>query len=668
LRLQEDVLDLIACEHEPRGVLDSLCTLVEKAVPESVAWVMLLDRKSGSLHVASAPSLSPEVREELSGRVPGSLTGACGAAVHTGELVVVEDTLIDPLWAGFQELQRRTGLRSCWSVPIRSRADGVLGTFAISRTQAGAPDAGQLRLTRTAVNLAEIVIIRHRSFDRLAQKQLLIDSVVSGSEDPIFVKDHELRYILVNEADARGVADDVDAILGKTDAELYPQSIAQRSRRMDLHVLESGESIQYVQEFDNPVEGKRTFYIRKSALLDARQQPIGVIGVARDITALQRTEEAMRQAQKLESLGVLAGGIAHDFNNLLTGILGNADLALTDVPPGSPLSPLLADIRLAATRAAELTHQMLAYSGRGELVRTALRLPEVIEEVAGLLASSISKKARLEYHFDPDLPPIEADSAQIRQLVMNLLTNASEALGGEPGTVTVTIGRVGADEPQERDRVELAIADTGCGMDDETIGKIFDPFFTTKFSGRGLGLAAVQGIVRGHDGEIRVESTPGEGTCFRVRFPALPPSQRAAPAVSDPEQWVGDGTVLVVDDEVSIQQLTTRVLERAGLAVLVARDGAEAVRLLDERAQAIDVVLLDLTMPRLGGFEVHRRLRALRADLPVVLTSGYSETEATSDFPSELLTSFLKKPFSPSELVGAVRLALRCGRANAIAR
>ncbi|HEY1242765.1 MAG TPA: ATP-binding protein, partial [Bryobacteraceae bacterium] len=317
----------------------------------------------------------------------------------------------------------------------------------------------------------------------------------------------------------------------------------------------------------------------------------------RELEERQRREEEHRKlqaqvqhAQRLESLGVLAGGIAHDFNNLLASIMGYASLAAMDLPDDARPRKSIEQVLVAAKSASDLTQQMLAYSGRGTFVVDLLNVTQLIEGVVRLLETTISKKATLKLNLAAGLPPIQGDASQIRQVVMNLITNASESLGEDRGSVTVTTGVQWAEaghlpalEPQrilpEGRYVFIEVADTGCGMDAETLAKIFDPFFTTKFTGRGLGLAAVLGIIRGHQGSVKVASQPGTGTTFRVMFPAAEGSVTAeiAQVAETPAEWHGDGLVLVVDDQTAIRNLARTVLEQAGLQVLTAADGQEAV-------------------------------------------------------------------------------------------
>ena len=399
---------------------------------------------------------------------------------------------------------------------------------------------------------------------------------------------------------------------------------------------------------------------------------------AHDITARRRAEQERRKlelqvqhTQKLESLGVLAGGIAHDFNNLLVAILGNAELALRDLSEVSPARGSVEEIRKASVRAAELTGQMLAYSGKGSFVVRPLDLNDLVHEMGHLLEVSISKRTALKYDLAPDLPAVEADASQIRQVVMNLITNASDAIGGRSGAITVRTDVVDmtrsyleemyVDEAlPEGCYVCLEVSDTGGGMDSDTLPKIFDPFFSTKFAGRGLGLAAVLGIVRGHRGAIGVHSEVGKGTTFRVFLPCtekeLPtPAEGAEPAV---ESWRGSGTVLIVDDEESVRNVARAMLERFGLTVLTAPDGHSGVETFRRYKDELVLVLLDMTMPRMSGEEAFKEMHEIRPDVPIILASGYEQEDATSHFIGKGLAGFIQKPFQLSALIGKVRAAI----------
>ncbi len=420
-------------------------------------------------------------------------------------------------------------------------------------------------------------------------------------------------------------------------------------------------SIQDVTDLTRRLEEHRA--LRHQALREARER--------------QRAEEERRQleakiqhAQKLESLGVLAGGIAHDFNNLLVGILGNADLALLKETPSSPRRDYLESIITSAQRAADLSNQMLAFSGKGKFVTRVLDLRELAREVVHLLEMPLSKQGRIHFEL-PEAPlVVEADPTQIRQLLLNLLTNAGDAVGESGGIITISGGTIECDraylsesylieELPEGIYVYLDVTDDGAGMSAETVEKIFDPFFTTKFAGRGLGLAAVLGIVRGHRGTMRVASEPGRGTTFRTLLPASAQTRvTVAPAEPQPVQLEGRETILVVDDEEAVRTLATRVLEDSGFDVVTASDGDESLEIFRRKGDSIALVLLDMTMPRMSGHETLKELRRIRQTVTVILSSGYSEQVARDQFADQPISGFLQKPYCPNEMLVAVQAAL----------
>jgi PAS domain S-box-containing protein len=409
-------------------------------------------------------------------------------------------------------------------------------------------------------------------------------------------------------------------------------------------------------------------------LRDVLGRLAGTVGVSIDVTARKRLEaereaaqSQMLQSQKLESLGVLAGGIAHDFNNLLTVILGNASNVLAASKDPKVTEPL-ADIVAVARRASDLTRQMLAYAGKARVEMRPIDLGVHVREIAGLIESSLPKKVQLVLDLPNDLV-VEADVAQMQQLAMNLVLNGAEAVGDAPGVVTVRLRACDVDDRHARALsslveiragrcVVLEVTDTGVGMDAATRARIFDPFFTTKFTGRGLGLAAVLGIVRSHRGTIHIETTPGRGTTFEVYLPA---SERAA--VSSPASTRGvessvRGVVMVVDDERLLRKMARQILTGIGFEVLEASNGREAIEIFHRRADEIAVVVLDMTMPELGGEETFAALRAHRADVRVVLSSGYDESEATRRFSTPGLAGFLQKPYTSAELTARVHEAI----------
>ena len=403
---------------------------------------------------------------------------------------------------------------------------------------------------------------------------------------------------------------------------------------------------------------------------------VGYVGTAMDITELieareekRKLEQKIQHAQKLESLGVLAGGVAHDFNNLLTGILGNASLALQKLDSASPARENVALIERAGLQASEMTRQLLAFSGRGRFIVEPLNLSSIIEDTAKLLHLSISQKAVLVLRLTRPLPAIEADAAQIRQILMNLVINASDALMEQPGTISVITGVARCDsdcfknmhvhqELRAGPYVYLEVCDTGCGMDKETLSKIFDPFFTTKFAGRGLGLAAILGIVRGHKGAIKIDSEPGRGSSFRVLFPAsMQPALAQVKPIGEEacEHWRARGVALLVDDEEVVRRVASEMLQRAGFTVLTAENGNAALEIFREKRREISLVLLDLTMPGMSGEEVFRKMQVTCEDVKVILSSGYDEQDTLTRFGKKGFAGFLHKPFTFGQLMEVIK-------------
>ena len=390
-------------------------------------------------------------------------------------------------------------------------------------------------------------------------------------------------------------------------------------------------------------------------------------GIVRDISERKRTDDAIREAQKLESLAVLAGGIAHDFNNLLVAILGNASLALEESPTHSPAREQLQDVQAAARRAAELSRQMLAYSGRGQFVVRELDVNALADEMSQLLRISIGANKSLRYNFAPSLPAVLADATQLRQVFMNLVINASDAIGEQTGSISITTGLLHADREYLNDMylrpniaegpyVFIEVSDTGSGMSPEVQARIFDPFFTTKFTGRGLGLAAVLGIMRAHNGAIRVYSEQGRGTTFKLLLP--PAATQETPASPADAAWSDRGAILVVDDEPSARQVAERTLRSVGFDILGAADGESGAAIFERNLDRIRLILLDLTMPGLSGAETYSRIRKISAMVPVILMSGYSEEEATASFAGKGIAGFIQKPYMPTTLRESVRRAL----------
>jgi signal transduction histidine kinase/CheY-like chemotaxis protein len=415
---------------------------------------------------------------------------------------------------------------------------------------------------------------------------------------------------------------------------------------------------------------------RERCLLDADGAVKFVDLLAIDITAQKRAERDKLQLERrilenrhLESLSLLAGGIAHDFNNLLTAISGNATLIALDLDPDSPVTRHLSEIQSAVARAGELCTHLLGFAGGGshDIQRTDLRA--LIEECAPVLPVDPASGIRLDTEFGETVPEVLADRDQLHEVLGHLVSNAVDSFGGRPGVIVLTAREALADDTTWENAVLtpgnreghfalLECRDTGAGMSDETRVRIFDPFFSTKHEGRGLGLPAVLGIVRSHQGGIVVSSRSGEGTAFRIYLPAIQPAPAAAAGQSeapDPEAVRPRRCLLVVDDEASVRGVIRRLLERHGYEILEASDGEAGIAAFLRDAHRIELVLLDLTMPRVGGEEVLRRIRLTHPRTPVILMSGYSRANTPLLLADGSVTRFLGKPFSLAQMQEQIR-------------
>ncbi len=509
------------------------------------------------------------------------------------------------------------------------------------------------------VDLSEL----KRAEKALRESEMRYRAFLNATPDLAFLKDSQYRYIFVNRANQQFFGRPEAQILGKTDHDLMPTETADACRASDEAALK-GRVLQISEER----AGSRVYEARKFPIMIGDQEE-GVGGFIHDVTYRKKLENErlalerdMLHAQKLESLGVMAGGIAHDFNNLLLAVMGNIDLALEDLTPDAEARISLESAVKAARRGADLTRQILAYSGKTQARITEVDLNELVRENAGMLATILDKKAVLSLETGASVPMVMGDPAQIQQVIMNLMTNASESLRGESGTVRLVTGVMACTAeqmagnrtdtpPKPGNYVWLEVSDTGCGMDEETLARLFDPFFTTKFTGRGLGMSAVLGIMKAHQGAIFVDSAPGCGTTTRLLFP--PAANPSAPVAADPSKTGRDaeggrfsGTALVVDDDDTLLQMAERILSRLGFEVMTARNGLEALDVLRRHLGNVRVVLLDVTMPVMDGPTALAEMRAMAPDLPVILSSGYnegvmSEGEGMDTGPG----GFLQKPY-----------------------
>jgi len=504
-----------------------------------------------------------------------------------------------------------------------------------------------------------------------AEKQIKqLAGMLEATTDFVAMADVDGRMLYINAAGRQIIGLSADAAIDSLTLEaLYP---AVANKNIAQQILPQA-ICDGVCQSDCALLGREGEEVPVSAVFmthgqtdDGRPEMFSVI--ARDLSNERDLQRKIEHTQRLESLGVLAGGIAHDFNNILTAILGNAAMAERKALT-NPMDTrrYLANIVGSSEKAAELCKQMLAYSGKGKFVVRAINLSAMVEEITKLLEISINKGVVLKYHLAEQLPAVEADAAQMQQVIMNLVINASDAIADESGVISIATGMMQADQTYLADTslddqlpagryVYLEVSDTGCGMDAQTQAKLFEPFFTTKFTGHGLGMSAVLGIVRGHRGAIKVYSEAGKGTTFKVLLPASDVEVDLVDHNKESDQsWRGSGTVLIVDDEETIRETAAMMLEDMGFATLMATDGMDGVRVYREHQSEIVAVLMDMTMPKMDGKTCFTELRRINPDVKVILSSGYNEQEATSRFAGQGLAGFIQKPYLPDALQQTMR-------------
>jgi PAS domain S-box-containing protein len=539
----------------------------------------------------------------------------------------------------------------------------ILETVAVNHLN----DPDVLAIIATTRDVTERVALEETLRQRSEELQIALEAAHAIGWDWDLLQLRPVRYTSDAKAFFGHLPENGDRL--GTEELVHPDDRPALLRHMKEQI-EAGKEINI--EFRGVPRGDevRHYLARGRVLRDADNRSVRVVGVTWDVTERDELKRRMQEGQKLESLGILAGGIAHDFNNILTTILGNASLTRVELSETSPALDHLKQIEEAARRATDLCRQMLAYAGKGRFVLQRTNVNQLIEDTTQLLQVSISKKVVLRFNLERRLPVIVADVTQIRQVLMNLVINASDAIGDRSGVIAISTGLVRADrhyldesfqapDIPTGDYVFLEVSDTGSGMTPEVQARIFEPFFTSKFTGRGLGLSAVSGIVQGHKGALKVYSEPGKGSSFKLLLPVADGDAEAAGGSRPVRPHLEPrGTILVIDDEETVQAVAARMLEILGFRVLLANDGREGLETYREHRVEITGVLMDLTMPHLDGEETYRELRAIDPAVRVLLMSGYNEQEAVARFVGKGLAGFIQKPFSIEDLKASLRTIL----------
>ncbi|MDX8405934.1 MAG: response regulator [Mariprofundus sp.] len=526
-----------------------------------------------------------------------------------------------------------------------SRTDRVASQQPISGTHAVQPD------------------YRQQSDEKLT----LLQQAVDASSESIMILDAEGVIESANRAATTLYQQPLSRLVKSPALQLCGGQTAETTGRTILHSLKqgvvwAGDQILYPHDGSEKLLNRHIYPI-----CDDSGRMHHIICIDRDITTQSELSKQLEHTQRLQSLGLLASGIAHDFNNLLTAIMGNAALADRMLDDTSKAKPYLLHIEQCSDRAADLCKQMLDYSGKGLSVVKPMDLNRLISDMTRLMEVALHPQVVIRYDLHQELPPVDGDIAQIQQVVMNLMTNANEAIGEQGGMISFTTGIMHADQAYlsqtvtsetlpDGDYVFMEVSDNGCGMDEATRQKLFDPFFTTKFSGRGLGMSAILGIIQSHHGAIRVYSEKGKGTTFKVLLPAS--QQQLNPAANEAIVWHAEGTILVVDDEITIRETASAMLEDMGFDIVAVGNGKEAVALYQLRQQEITAILLDMTMPKMDGRACMAELMRINPDVKVIMSSGYSEEHTGEQLNDMQPAGFIQKPYSPDRLYRIMRHCL----------
>lgn len=673
-------------------LFQELCRVAVEHGEFRMAWIGLVDPATGDVlpvaHAGHEAGYLDVIRVRAADGPEGR--GPSGTAILEGTLNTCEDVEADPRMEPWRTAALERGYRASAAVPFRinGKVGGVLNLYS-DRPRAFATEEREL-LTELGQDISfalesmEAARRRREAEAALRASEARLEHLMAASPVTIYS-----LAVVGDRLEPTWMSANLHTVMGYESGEaLRADWWSERVHPEDQARIFSGLPRLFTEghlihsyRFRGKDGEYRWIQDELRVLRDDAGQPMEVIGAWTDVS-LQHKAEAERMAlerellhaQKLESLGVLAGGIAHDFNNLLMAISGHIELAMPQVP-GS-VGGHLDQAARAAQIATDLTRQMLAYTGKGRFVIKPIDLDNVVRENLQLLRASIAKSIVLDIQLATALPLIEADAGQVQQVTMNLITNAADAIGDRVGRITALTGVQTCDAatlrrsrvevvPAAGDFVFLEVRDDGCGMESETLERLFEPFFTTRATGRGLGMSAILGIVRSHHGAIFVDSAPGQGTSFRVLFPACDRGVEHAPKHDTPQLGLAtpqggplQGTVLIVDDEELMRQLGQHMLQRLGLNAIVVADGVEAVKLFTERSSAIDCVIVDLSMPIMDGLAVLTELQRIRPNIPVVLTSGYDEQESKRRLPEGGTVAFLQKPYTLNQLRVVLKEAL----------
>jgi len=657
------ILEMVAAEKNLTLILEKIVASHESRYPGMKASILLV--RDGRLYQGAAPSLPAEYNDAIEGLEIGPMVGSCGTAAFNKERVIVEDIEHDPRWANYADFVLPMGLRACWSEPIIGSAGTVLGTFAMYHDHPRSPGLEELEDISHAAKLTAVAIERDQSFEKLKK----LSRAIEQSSEVVTIVDKEGKIEYVNPAYTTITGYSRDEAIGKTPRLLRDEMQQQTADQMRAE-LRKGKSWQ-----GKTLEKKKdgSFYpamVTVSPIRNENGETSHYISVHEDLSKIQLLEEQFYQSQKMEAIGTLVGGIAHDFNNMLAGITGNLYLAKMQTNEQPKLVEKLDIIESLSLRAADMIKQLLTFANKGLVRKQTVPLAPLIREALKLHRVSISENINISADIHDDLI-VSADITQMQQILLNLLTNARDAVSevAHP-EIHIVLNQYMADEafvtlhPEAENShryAHLSVQDNGHGIAKHQLAQIFEPFFTTKETGKGtgLGLSMVFGSVKSHDGFIDVDSIRGKGSTFHIYLPQLDVAVQAQ-ETETPGVEAGKGeTILLVDDESELLDTTAKVLISLDYQVHTASNGKKAMCMFADAADTVDLILSDIVMPEMGGYELAEKVRLIKPGLPIVFATGYDKKEALGEKPLIPNSLVLSKPFAVENLSQALRKMLK---------
>ncbi|MEJ1960164.1 MAG: PAS domain S-box protein [Gammaproteobacteria bacterium] len=676
---QKQVLELIARGAPLNDTLTTLARVIEAQYDEMYCSILLLDAEGKRLQHGAAPRLPEAYIQAIDGAPIGAGVGSCGTAAFMRRPVYVEDIMVDPLWKDYKHIALPFGLRACWSTPIIDLTGRVLGTFAIYYLRPCMPTPQHMRLIDLATHTAAICLGRHNQVQALRDSESRFRQLAESLPQLVWTcgSDGHCDYLSRQWLDYSGVPASAQLGFG-WQQQVHP---ADRERVLGTWAEAMGQRTEFRSELRlRRHDGTYRWFDTRAVPVYGLEGGIAKwIGSNTDIDDRKRFEEAQLRSQKLESLGTLAGGIAHDFNNMLLVIQGNAQLAQEMLAEESPAQEHLVEISHASERASDLVRRILSFSRPQKTRHKVIRLGPVVDEALRFARAALPAMVEIRANVAADVPAVAADATQIHQIVLNLATNASHAIGEHGGLIEIDLASIaieaeaiacaleGAPKLLPGNYAHLTVRDNGAGMSAEVVERIFDPFFTTKPPGQGtgLGLSIVHGIMRSCGGTVTVKSGLGQGTTFHLFFPAAEEASTGSATGSHQSLARGLGQrVLFIDDEDAVVRLGTLNLTRLGYRVTGCTDPATALKEFLRDPDGIDVVVSDLSMPGMSGFDCAREMLAIRPDLPIVLTSGYVRPEDEALAREIGIRAVCSKPAALSQL-GATLAEVLAGQADA---